>query len=135
MDLTPFYSEILETDVSLFEFRKYGNPQILRLDKRQALPSKPIAAVLPETSTMFITTAPPKKENVLASVAKVTWNREWNGLGIEASEVGSILAASAASPGLGLHLRNLPAAIYWADGIAGACPEDLRFIGVPVVNV
>jgi len=129
------YGEMLETDVSLLEFRKYGNPQIFRLDDRQALPSEPIAAVLSGTSTMFMTTAPPKNENLLASVAKVTWDREWNGLGLEASEIGSILAASAASPGLGLHSRNLPAAIYWADGIAGTCSEDLRFIGVPVVNV
>ena len=33
------------------------------------------------------------------------------------------------APGLGMHRREKPAPIYWADGIAGAHSGDLRFAG------
>jgi hypothetical protein len=125
------YRNILETDVSLFEYRKRGNPQIVFPKQPNFLPGGSIAATLPGASTMFVTTAAPRDERTLAAVAKITWRREWNGLGLEPTEIGKILAASATAPGLGLHSRHLPAAIYWADGIAGANDDDLRFRGIP----
>ena len=79
---------------------------------------------------MFLVTAPPRNERALQAVAKVTWRSGWNGLQLEPSQIASVLTASATAPGLGLHSRHLPAAIYWADGIAGANDHDLRFRGV-----
>jgi hypothetical protein len=123
------YRDILKTDISLFEYRKRGNPQIVHMGKDYVLPKVPIAAMLPGTSTMFITTASPRDERTLANVAKVTWLHEWNGLDLDPEEIARFLASSSVAPGLGLHARHLPAAIYWADGIAGASDEDLRFRG------
>ena len=127
------YGEILRAKVSLFEFRKRGNPQIVRSVQNPDLPGIPIAAVLPDASTMFITATAPRDDRSLASVAKVTWRDEWNGLRLKPNDIAKLLASSAAAPGLGLHPRHLPAAIYWADGIAGASDADLRFRGVPVI--
>lgn len=126
------YRATLNTDVSFFEYRKRGNPQITLLAQTDLSIRNPLAATVPGASTMFIMTAPPRDECTLPAVAKVTWRPEWNGLNLQPSEVSSVLAASAAAPGLGLHPRHLPAAIYWADGIAGASGLDLRFMGVPV---
>ena len=126
------YSEVLKTHVSLFEYRKRGNPQIAWNGVGHSLIRKPLAALVPGASTMFLVTAPSRDERTLPAVDKVTWRPEWNGLKLKPSEIANILATSAAAPGLGLHPRHLPAAIYWADGIAGANEEDLRFVGVPV---
>ena len=129
------YREYLGANISLFEFRKRGNPQIVRDVQSPTIPSVPIATILPDTSTMFITTAAPRDDRTLASIAKVTWRDEWNGLQLQPNDIAKFLASSATAPGLGLHSRHLPAAIYWADGIAGASDEDLRFRGVPVIRV
>jgi hypothetical protein len=126
------YGGILESDVSLFEYRKRGNPQIAWFDRSHSQIREPLAALVPGASTMFVITAPPRDERTLPSVAKVTWRSKWNGLELKPSEIANILTASSAAPGLGLHPRHLPAPIYWADGIAGANEEDLRFVGVPV---
>ena len=129
------YRDSLERDVSFFEYRKGGNPQIVRLGTTMMLPSEPLATSLHGTSTMFVTIAPPRA-NQLARVAKITWRKEWNYLRLTPREVGEILAASATAPGLGPNTRHVPASIYWADGIAGIRPKgatqrDLRFVGMP----
>ena len=80
---------------------------------------------------MFISTTPPSRENALANIFKVTWHPKRNRLNLESSEIAEILISSSAAPGLGLHPHHLPAAIYWADGIAGASDVDLRFRGIP----
>jgi hypothetical protein len=129
------YATTLETVVSLFEYRKNGNPQMARKGSEDLSISAPLATSVPGESTMFVTTAPPRDERALPNVAKVTWRPGWNGLGLESTEIASMLAAAATAPGLGLHARNLPAAIYWADGVAGASEEDLRFWGVPVNRI
>ncbi len=132
---TYLYREILKTDLSLFEFRKRGNPLAVTIDSRKMTLSDVFAAYLPGTSTLFLTTARPRKKNILPKVTKVTWHPEWNGLGLSMDDICEVLTASATAPGLGLHARNLPAAIYWADGIAGVFPQDLRFVGVPVTCI
>ena len=71
----------------------------------------------------------------LPAVTKITWRNDWNGLGLPPSQIASVLTASATAPGLGFQARNLPASIYWADGIAGSSDQDLRFRGVPVDRV
>jgi hypothetical protein len=129
------YGRLLRANVSVFEFRKRGNPQIVRGVHPRALPGGPFAAILPDTSTMFIATTAPRDDRSLASIAKVTWRDEWNGLQLQPNDIAKLLASSATAPGLGLHPRQLPAAIYWADGIAGANDEDLRFRGVPVNRI
>ena len=129
------YQNILESAVSLFEFRKRGNPQIIQLAQPWGLASDILAAKLPGELTVFISTIPPKNNKTFMSVSKLTWRSHWNGLGLKPIEIAKIVVASAAAPGLGLHPRNLPAAIYWADGIAGVRIEALRFMGVPVCRL
>jgi len=125
------YQDVLDSDISLFEYRKGGNPQIAHQGDVYALPEGPIAATLRGATTLFLTTTPPRDDRTLANVAKITWRNEWNGLDLDPEEVAKFLTASSVAPGLGLHARHLPAAIYWADGIAGASDEDLRFRGNP----
>ena len=129
------YRNILKSDVSLFEFRKRGNPQIIELAQPWDLPSDILAMNLPGESTIFLSTTPPKDNKTFKSVSKLTWRRDWNGLGLKPMQIARIVTSSAAAPGLGLHPHHLPAAIYWADGIAGVRPETLRFMGVPVCRV
>ena len=126
------YRNILETDITILEFRKYGNPQINLIDRPWEFISFPVAAILPEEFTMFIILAPCKNADTLASVKKITWRQQWNGLKLNPDEISTIVTASAASPGLGLQPKHFPAPIYWADGIAKASPENLPFMGVPV---
>ena len=126
------YSQSLNSKISLFECRKRGNPQIVMQTNPLLTPSKPFAAHLPDSNTVFVSTLPSRNKNSLAAIFKITWRNEWNHLGLGPKEIASLLVSSANAPGLGLRPRNLPAAIYWADGIAGVSEEDLRFIGVPV---
>ena len=129
------YNRMLGTNISVFEYRKRGNPQMLWANDARNAVREPLAAAVPGTTTLFVITAPARNDITLASVAKVTWRDEWNGLGLKPGEIARILAASAAAPGLGLHARHVPAAIYWADGIAGASAQDLRFWGIPVEQI
>lgn len=129
------YKEAFRSNFSLFEYRKRGNPQIINLGIKPSAVPGPMAAMVPGESTMFIVVVSPKTEQDLPRVAKVSWRERWNGLGMEPHRLASMLAVSATAPGLGLHPRHLPAAIYWADGVAGASDEDLRFRGVPVKRI
>ena len=133
-DDSKLYRNILDTDVSLFEYRKRNNPQII-LKKKPDLPSDPIITIVPGTLTMFVTTRPSIKENTFSHVSKVTWREEWNGLGLSPVQVGKLLAVSTIAPGLGLKSSYPPAPIYWADGLAGTNNEDLRFRGIPATWV
>lgn len=45
------------------------------------------------------------------------------------TDVADSLIGLSLAPGLGMHRREKPAPIYWADGIAGVNPDDLRFAG------
>lgn len=126
------YGQVLECDVSLIEFRKRGNPQIINLSEPANLVSQMLAGQVPQETTIFMATAPPNDSRYLWPVSKVTWRKDWNKLGLSHLEIARVIAASAAAPGLGLHPKHLPAAIYWADGIAGSSSKDLRFIGIRV---
>lgn len=129
------YQDILGPNVSYFEYRKRGNPQIIYPNGQHVKTAGAIAALLPDNNTLFVVTVPPRNDRMLSSVAKVVWRDDWNNLGLEPVEIASILATSATAPGLGLHSRHLPTPIYWADGIAGANDKDIRFRGVKVNRV
>ena len=121
--------EILGSRTSLFEYRKGGNPSAVTLGTRTSPLPAPFAVQVPDTDTMFLAPAAPRGVADLPAAAKVVWRGDWNRLGLEASEIASILASQTLTPGLGLHQSNLPAAVYWADGVAGATDSDLRFRG------
>ena len=129
------YQKIMGSNLSLFEFRKRGNPQIVNLEDHQVLVAQNQAAIIPGSNTMFIHTCPSRGDRILPKVFKITWRKEWNQLKLKPAQIATLLATSAVAPGLGLHPRNLPASVYWADGIAGVSPDDLRFAGVPFVRV
>ena len=124
------YGKELNAKTSLFEYRKGGNPQIIQTKQAERTFIAPIACIIPSSSTMFISTLNVRGSGSPPAVVKVTWRSEWNGLGLDAGTVARVLTASAAAPGLGLQPRHHPAAIYWADGIAGTSSADLRFVGV-----
>lgn len=125
------YTSSLGGRVSLVEYRKRWNPQVVRGVDEPAVPSGEFSAVLTGGSTMFVCSCRPRSSMSLPELAKVTWRKEWNQLGLSAPELGRMLAASATAPGLGMHPRQWPASLYWADGIAGASELDLRFRGIP----
>jgi|TARA_B100000315_G_C14434655_1_gene521817 hypothetical protein len=126
------YSEFLGENLSLFEYRKRNSPQIIQKDEPHALTRTPIAARLPEENTIFLAATPPRDDRALFSIAKVTWRPTWNQLSLTPTQISKIITNSSTAPGLGLHARHQPAAIYWADGIAGRNRNDLRFYGVPI---
>ena len=117
--------------VTLVELRKNGNPPILMGDSWQ-LPTQPMVGWLPEArggSLGFLVALPQTARNEFDSVIKVWMRNEWDGLGLGQERLARILTAQTLTPGLGLHPRRLPAPVYWADGIAGASDDDLRFRG------
>ncbi len=132
---TEAYPRLLGTDLSVIEYRKRWNPQIVGSGDAGGFVSDIIAAHLPGCTTMFLTTTFPRSPSALPDVAKVTWRPEWNQLGLTYADIARLLVGAAAAPGLGLHPRNLPAPIYWADGIAGISDVDLRFRGIPCVEL
>lgn len=129
------YTSSLGGRVSLIEYRKRWNPQVVRGTAEPTVPSGEFSAVVPGSSTMFICSSRPKSSMALPELAKVTWRAEWNQLGLTTSELGRLLVASATAPGLGMHARQWPASVYWADGIAGTSERDLRFRGIPCEEV
>lgn len=120
---------------TLVEFRKGHNPQMVFSRPEPHLPGEPLAACVPGTSTTFITTIGPRGAAMLPPVAKIVARPEANGLRLSSSEIVEVITRSAAAPSLGPLPHHLPAAIYWADGIAGKSDTDLRFWGVPAVCV
>ena len=120
--------------VTLVELRKRGNPPLLLGEEWQS-PKRPTVAWLPEAaggSLGFIVTLPQSAKGEFDEVMKIWMHDEWDGMNIGREHLARILAAQTLTPGLGLRPRRLPASIYWADGIAGASDEDLRFRGQPV---
>ena len=117
--------------VTLVELRKNGNPPMLMGDSWR-LPTQPMVGWVPEVrggSLGFLVTLPQTERNDFDSVLKIWMRNEWDGLGLGQEQLARILTAQTLTPGLGLHPRRLPAPVYWADGIAGASDEDLRFRG------
>jgi hypothetical protein len=125
------YRSELGHHLTLVEYRKRGNPQVVLASGGTIQPIRgSFAAIVPGATTLFIGTCPPTDERALIRVGKVTWREEWNGLRLTPGELARLIISSSAAPGLGLRPRHLPAALYWADGIAGATDDDLRFRGI-----
>ncbi len=117
--------------VTLVELRKRGNPPLLLGEEWQP-PKRPTVAWLPEAvggSLGFLVTLPQSAKNEFNGVMKIWMRDEWDGMNIGREHLARILAAQTLTPGLGLRPRRSPASIYWADGIAGASDDDLRFRG------
>ena len=131
------YRHRLDVPVTLVELRKRGNPPLLLGDRLQ-LPTRPVAGWLPDVTDgllAFIVTLPQSAKGEFDSVLKIWMRREWDGMRLGRERLIRILFAQTLTPGLGLHRRRLPAPIYWADGIAGASDDDLRFRGQDVVEL
>ncbi|MGY9075452.1 MAG: hypothetical protein ACKVHU_21175 [Acidimicrobiales bacterium] len=123
------YRSLFPGPVSLFEYRKRGNPQVVTDPSAPRPIPGPYAAVVAGTQSVFVAPSPARSTGALPAVAKVTWQPEWNQVGLTESDLAQALVSLTLAPGLGLHRRSVPAPIYWADGIAGADDADLRFRG------
>lgn len=131
---TALYGEMLGSSTSVLECRKRRNPLML-VGGTLAGDRAPFAGKVPGARTMFLVSAPPRLPDQLPNVLKLAWDDDMNGLRLDAASIAELVTASAAAPGLGLHPHHLPAALYWADGIASASDHDLRFRGIPVFRV
>lgn len=114
---------------TLVELRKYNNPPLLPSGDSGV--KSPVFALdrLSPSSCKTGYFVPLQQPNRFGRCLKVHWQREWNQLNLGSKQIGEILIALTYAPGLGNRARVLPAPIYWADGIAGANDEDLRFRG------
>lgn len=123
------YEDILKRPVSLLEFRKRGNPLVLACGENASPATSPSGFRINGISTIFLATTAPRTSSDLPRYAKVTWKESWNHLRLCDEEIAMALTRLSSAPGLGMHTHHLPAPIYWADGIAGTSPDDLRFRG------
>jgi len=127
-----FYRERLGMSVTLVEVRKGGNPPVF-VDDEGAPPRQPFFGSVLETGpgrhVGFLVTYPKGSENGVDKVLKVHWRDEWDGLRLGSEGLPRLLYAMSVAPGLGLHRRTLPAPLYWADGIASAGGDSLKFRG------
>lgn len=131
------YTRDLGAPVTLVELRKYGNPPLL-LDRNAHLPLGPMASWLPQVGNGtlgFLVTLPNSTQERFDIPLKIWMPDAWDGLGLGPERLARILYAQTLTPGLGIRRRRLPAPIYWADGIAGASDNDLRFRGQCAVDL
>lgn len=122
------YKRYLGFKISFIEYRKRGNPTIIASQNGKLKKICSSTVNVPGTHTLFTTSFKSSLSGKPAT-AKIVLSEKSNLLNLTYSDVSNFLAASTASPSLGLKARNLPAAIYWADGIAGISINDLRFAG------
>lgn len=118
--------------VTLVELRK-RNPPLLLGDRRRP-PTRSTIAWLPGVSkgTLgFLVTFPRVENKYFDKVMKIWIHEDWDGMKMGTDHLMRILTAQTFTLGLGPQRRHLPASIYWADGIAGATDDDLRFRGQP----
>jgi len=129
--------EIFADRISIFEYRKRGNPQVFKMSDQDEpiFMDKPYAVIIPNANTIFLTPLEKQKAKSLPRVAKITWKNNWNGLQMQPKDVAELIFNSSRAPGLGLWPRHLPACIYWADGIATTSQVDLRFRGQRVCKL
>lgn len=127
------YFEVLGQKVTLLEVRKRGNPQIVLGEQLPKISDLISAGSVEGENTLFWSPKPSGRRNALPQVFKTSWREGWNRLEASHSEIAHYLISSTTTPGLGLKPRNLPGAIYWADGIAKTSVEDLRFRGQRVI--
>lgn len=132
---TAAFSRALGNPFLLVEYRKRRNPPTMTLMPSVQPLDGPYAVRVPNASTLFLAPAPSRSAVNLPNVAKVTWRSNWNQLDWTAEQIASFLVSQTLTPGLGLHRRTLPAALYWADGIAGADDTNLRFRGNAPIRI
>jgi hypothetical protein len=124
------YLDPFGESASLIEIRKGNNPLLFLQEEGQSrLPDQPVWATVPHSTTGFLVTYPRREIKTLDRVLKVTWQPAWNKLSLSTEQIGDILVRLSLAPTLGMQRSALPAPIYWADGIAGANQNDLRFRG------
>ena len=131
------YRRELGGPVTLVEIRKNGNPPLL-LGNDARVPNRPVVGWLPEAvggSLGFLVALPNLTRAEFGSVLKIWMPQAWDGMRLGPERLICILFAQTLTPGLGLGRRRLPAPVYWADGIAGASDDDLRFRGQLVVEL
>ena len=133
-----FYRDRLGTRVSLVEVRKRQNPLFLD-EKLGASPVSASFGIIPstnqDTNVGFLITWPNSENKGFDTPLKIHWRDQWDGLSIGPKILPTILVALTAAPGLGLHSRTLPAPVYWADGLAAASSDKLKFRGQPVTQI
>ena len=126
-----FYRQGFGLPVSLIEVRKRRNPPILT-GEFPGIPVEPMFAELPQkydSHVAMVVTLPAAKQKQFGQVMKIHWRDKWNELSLESRDIAAVITALVHAPGLGNKEHSLPAPIYWADGIAGASENDLRFRG------
>ena len=131
------YMRDLGAPVTLVELRKYGNPPLL-LGHGADLPPAPVVGWLPQVGNGmlgFLVTLPNSARGRFDNPLKIWMRDAWDGLRLGPERLAHILYAQTLTPGLGLHRRQSPAPVYWADGIAGASDNDLRFRGQCTVDL
>ena len=131
------YMRDLGAPVTLVELRKYGSPP-LWLDRDARLPISPVVGWLPQVGNGtlgFLVTLPNSTQERFDNPLKIWMPDAWDGLRLGPERLARILYAQTLTPGLGVRRRRLPAPVYWADGIAGASDNDLRFRGQCAVDL
>lgn len=126
------YSETLKCRVTFLEYRKRNNPQLVVYDDKPVAINEPFAAIVPGCNTMFLISQPSRNQTTLPRITKIHWENRYNGLNLEPEDIAQLIIASSAAPSLGCQPHIDPAAIYWADGIAGMDNIDTKFRGVKV---
>lgn len=131
------YMRDLGALVTLVELRKYGNPPLL-VDPDRHLPTGPVVGWLGQAGNGtlgFLVTLPNSTQERFDNPLKIWMRDAWDGLRLGPERLAHILYAQTLTPGLGVRHRRLPAPVYWADGIAGASDNDLRFRGQCAVDL
>ena len=131
------YTRNLSAPVTLVELRKYGNPPLL-LGRDADLPPGPVVGWLPQVGNGtlgFLVSLPNSTQKRFDNPLKIWMPDAWDGLRLGPERLARILYAQTLTPGLGVRRRRLPAPVYWADGIAGASDDDLRFRGQCAVDL
>ncbi len=129
----PFdYESAFVGPTTVIEYRKGRTPPVLQGSGPAPVPA---GYVVPNENTMFLSTSVPRNRHDLPSFVRVTWRSNWNQAMLSTTTLVDALIGLATTPGLGLHSREKPAPVYWADGIAGVHDGDLRFAGNASVSL
>lgn len=126
------YSEILKARFTFIEYRKRNNPQIVNLFDKPVVVNEPFAAIVPGCNTMFLISQSGRDRFTPPRVTKIHWKERYNHLNLKPEDIARLITVSSTAPSLGCQPHIDPAAIYWADGIAGMDNIDTKFRGVKV---
>jgi hypothetical protein len=122
--------------VTLVEVRKRRNPLMVSSRTLQ-LPLYPTYGIVGNTrrheNVVYMNSCPKVLEGGLPTTLKLTWRDEWDGMRLGSNMIAKYVYALCLSPGLSASKRILPAPLYWADGIAEASDQNLKFRGQNVI--